>query len=127
MSKRFTLLSVALSALVAFLVGLIIAGELTPAPVGSTAPRGLPPAGETAHAAALAGAAMVVNFADVAERMNAAVVNIDSTSKGADGRDSRPLRRGEGSIEGPAPRDPDTPRQGSGSGFVIDREGFILT
>jgi hypothetical protein len=80
MSKRFTLLSVALSALVAFLVGLIIAGEFTPATIVSTAPRGLRPAGEAAHAAALTGAPMVVNFADVAERLIAAVVNIDSTS-----------------------------------------------
>jgi serine protease Do len=71
---------------------------------------------------------MVVNFADVAERMNNAVVNIDSTSQGGDGRDPRGLlHRGDGSGEAPAPRDLDIPRQGSGSGFIIDREGFILT
>jgi serine protease Do len=128
MSKRFTLVTVALSALVAFLVGLIIAGEFTPAPIVSTAPRMAPSAGDVARAAALTGAPMVVNFADVAERMNSAVVNIDSTSKGADARDPRSFfHRGDTSGETPGPRDLDTPRQGSGSGFIIDREGFILT
>jgi serine protease Do len=128
MSKRFTFLTVALSTMVAFLVGLIIAGEFTPAPIVSSAPRMLPAAGDTARAAALTGAPMVVNFADVAERMNSAVVNVDSTSKGGDARDPKGfLHRGDGSGEVPTPRDLDTPRQGSGSGFLIDREGFILT
>jgi serine protease Do len=69
----------------------------------------------------------VVNFADVAERINAAVVNIDSTSKSPEARDrQRYFRRGEGPIEGP-PRDLETPRLGAGSGFIIDRDGFILT
>src|SRR3989304_5408012 len=39
MSKRFTVLTVALAASVAFLVGLIIAGAFTPTPVVSSAPR----------------------------------------------------------------------------------------
>jgi hypothetical protein len=39
MSKRFTFVTVGLSAAVSFLVGLIIAGGLTPAPIVSTAPR----------------------------------------------------------------------------------------
>jgi serine protease Do len=126
LSRRFTLLTVALTAVVAFLVGLIIAGEFTPAPIVSSAPRSQPSAGDAARAAALTGAPMVVNFADVAERMNNAVVNIDSASKGAGPRDSL-LRRGDGSSDAPSPRDLDAPRQGSGSGFLIDRDGFILT
>ena len=70
----------------------------------------------------------MVNFADVAERINAAVVNIDATSKATESREpQRYFRRGDGPVEGPGPRDFETPRQGSGSGFIIDRDGFILT
>ena len=64
------------------------------------------------------------NFADVAERINAAVVNIDATTKGPALRDSqRFFRRGPND---PLPRDFESPG-GAGSGFIIDREGFILT
>ena len=127
MSKRFTLVTVALAAAVAFLVGLIIAGGLTPEPNVSTAER-LGPRPDLAKPAGLVGAPMVVNFADVAERINAAVVNIDSTSKATEAREpQRYFRRGEGPMEGPGPRDLETPRQGSGSGFLIDRDGYILT
>jgi serine protease Do len=127
MSKRFTLVTVALSAAVAFLVGLIIAGGLTPEPNVSTAQR-LGPRPDLAKPAGLVSAPMVVNFADVAERINAAVVNIDSTSKTTDAREpQRYFRRGEGPLEGPGPRDLETPRQGAGSGFLIDRDGYILT
>ena len=126
MSKRFTFVTVALSALVAFLVGLIIAGEFTPSTIVAVAPGngarigGVRPAGFPAIPS-------VVNFADVAERMNAAVVNIDSMAKGDTREPQRYFRRGDGPIEGPSSRDLDIPRQGAGSGFIIDREGYILT
>ncbi|MCA1559514.1 MAG: hypothetical protein LC804_04330 [Acidobacteria bacterium] len=79
MSRRFTALTVVLTAVVAFLVGLIIAGEFTPAPVVSSAPRVA--SSGVARSARVTGGPSVVNFADVAERINAAVVNIDATSK----------------------------------------------
>ena len=126
MSRRFTLLSLALSSMVAFLVGVIFAGEVAPARVVSSAPGPVPPRAARASLPGATGAPMLVNFADVAERINSAVVNIDSTSKGADARDPRSFFR-DGPGEAPGPRDLDTPRQGSGSGFLIDREGFILT
>lgn len=127
--KRFTVVTVALCASVAFLVGLIIAGEFTPSPIVATAPRTFARThNDAARAGAVAALPTVVNFADVAERINAAVVNIDSTSKAADPRDAqRYFRRGDGPIEGPSPRDLETPRLGAGSGFIIDRDGFILT
>jgi serine protease Do len=116
--RRFTLLTVVLSSTVTFLIGLIVAGGVTPGPVVSSAPR-RPAAAAEARPASARAAAGLVNFADVAERINPAVVNIDATSKS-----SRERRRGEDLDPG---REFDGPRQGSGSGFLIDREGYILT
>ena len=125
MSKRFTFVTVALSTVVAFLVGLIIAGEFTPASIVATAPRALA-RGDAVRPAGMSLGPAVVNFADVVERMNAAVVNIESTSKSNDPREiPKFFRRGDGPPE--PPRDIDPPRQGAGSGFIIDRQGYILT
>jgi serine protease Do len=117
--RRFTLLTVILASTVTFLIGIIVAGGLTPTAVLSSAPRRGPAAGDVAKTGAARAFNGAVNFADVAERINAAVVNIDATSKS-----SRERRRGEELDPG---RDFEGPRQGSGSGFLIDREGFILT
>jgi serine protease Do len=117
--RRFTLLTVVFSSTVAFLIGLIIAGGVTPpGPVVSSAPR-RPAAAPEARPAGARATAGLVNFADVAARINPAVVNIDATSKA-----SRERRRSEDPDPG---RDFEGPRQGSGSGFLIDREGYILT
>ena len=72
-----------------------------------------------------------VNFADVVERVNPAVVNIDATVRG--GNETRRRRPGGeapdpfGSpfdLNGPRDRQP---RRGAGSGFIIDKDGSILT
>ncbi len=133
MSKRFTLVTVALTAVVAFLVGAIVAGGVARSEVSAGA-------GSTTGAVRLiprapGGPAMtsLVNFADVVERLNPAVVNIDATTRARD----RGRRRGRGPdapdpFDGPSdfgtPRDDrDTPRRGAGSGFIIDADGSILT
>jgi serine protease Do len=122
MSKRFTLITLVLSTSIAFMVGIILAGGVSKTPVVSTAPT-LEPTREKAKAAAGNGAASLVNFADVAERINGAVVNIEAASKGRE--TARPLRGSDDQLDNQ--RDPDAPRQGSGSGFIVDREGYILT
>jgi serine protease Do len=123
--RRFTFLTVALVATVAFLVGLIVAGGVTSAPVVSTAqPEGLAPAAAVRRGADVPGP-MVVNFADVAERVNAAVVNIDAAPGVAAVRDPQRFRRGP--LDGPFGRESEVPRPGAGSGFLIDRDGHILT
>ena len=119
--RRFTVITVTLASTVAFLVGLILAGQFAPTPVVTTAPRFEPPPAVHPRPAVLpAGGA--ANFADVAERINASVVNIDATSNRSSGEMQRFFRR-----DPDAPREFETPSRGAGSGFIIDRAGFILT
>ena len=122
MSRRFTLISLLLSSAIAFLVGVILAGGITRTPVVSSEPATRAADKSRVNRAAAAG---VVNFADVAERINASVVNIDAASRTPLGRFSTRTPRTDDPQD--PPRDLDTPRQGSGSGFIIDRAGYILT
>src|ERR1700722_18403710 len=129
MSRRHTLLTVALAAVVSFLVGAILAGGVARSSVAAG------PTTKTAgtHAAPrLAGASQpaLPNFADVVEHINGAVVNIDATSKvGERGSLShRDGAAGPAQLDGPfgrgtLRRDSDAPRRGSGSGFIIDADG----
>jgi serine protease Do len=141
MSRRFTLVTLALTAVVAFLVGAIVAGGITRSAVSAGIrgqlsrdhkARPVPDhlAARTSSAPAMA---PVVNFADVVERLNPAVVNIDTTTRGGERR-RRGRTNAPGSpdpFDGPfdfgTPRDRETPRRGSGSGFIIDADGSILT
>ena len=124
MTRRFLVVSVSLTATVAFLIGLVIAGSLSPTPAHS-APT--PPVVPTRSIGPRGGPAGVASFADIAERLNPSVVNVDAVSRGG----QRPRRFG---IDGPDSPDtfgrlPDRegPRRGAGTGFLIDREGYILT
>ena len=68
-----------------------------------------------------------VNFADIAARMNPAVVNIDATARG---RRARRLMEGaprEGDSFDLGRRGTEAPRRGTGTGFLIDDAGHILT
>jgi serine protease Do len=144
MSRRFTLVTVALAAVIAFMVGAIVAGGVVRSSV-TAGPRGqLPreaatrvpvrdasrPDSRPSNAPAMGS---LVNFADVVERINPAVVNIDTTTRSGDRR-----RRGrtaapgspdpfDGPFDFGTPRERETPRRGSGSGFIIDPDGSILT
>jgi serine protease Do len=121
--RRHTFLTVALCSAVSFLIGGLVMGDARSVPAVATVSGAQvrPVAARTGAAAASVPGA--VNFADVAERINASVVNIDAASR--TGRESRRRRSTDDPLEGP--RDFDPPHQGSGSGFVIDAQGFILT
>ena len=118
---------IGLTAVVSFLLGLISAStrpvrspyRVTPAAAESTAPIAVPTVPAAESTPALAG----VDFAAVAAQLNAAVVNVDNASRGAADR-GRPFpqryRREFGD-------DSNAPRSGSGSGFIIDPAGYILT
>jgi serine protease Do len=128
MPRKFLLVTVCLVATVAFLVGLIVAGSTMPAPAQS-APETTTRASARTTAAATTGP-IVASFADIAERLNPAVVNIDATTR--DG--SRVRRRFDlqlpDSPDGfsrPPEREREGPRRGAGTGFIIDTAGYILT
>src|SRR3989441_6274532 len=133
MSRRFTLITLALVAVVTFLVCEIVAGGVgRPAVSAGATPvaAARPVAARSSNP--IVGASLV-NFADVVERLNPAVVNIDTTARGSDRR-----RRNRGASPGTpdpfdspfdfgTPRERESPRRGAGSGFIIDADGSILT
>jgi serine protease Do len=130
-TRRFTLLSVALVAAIAFLVGLVVAGSFSPTASLTTAAPAVRPT------TAPAGATVLVNFADIAARVNPAVVNIEAIIP----PESLAQRLPPGHPELPVPKDgpgtgredrgadggPDESDRGSGSGFLLTADGEILT
>src|SRR5579862_7599323 len=125
MNRRFTSVILALTAIVAFLIGSVSSREVSQ-PVSAADGDQASSARPAPPAPALGS---LVNFADVVERLNPAVVNIDATSRGTGRR--RQQRSGD-APEPPdgAPRqdrpDRDAPRRGTGSGFIIDADGSII-
>src|SRR3954465_4858755 len=125
MNRRFVLVTLALTATAAFLVGLIVAGSLTPATARSDN-RGAPV--RPVAARALVPTAGGGDFADMAERINPAVVNIDATSRGhlqlPEGHPMPPELFSPGA-DGRG--DAALPRKGAGSGVIIGGDGYVLT
>jgi serine protease Do len=128
--RRFTFVTLALTALVAFLLGAIFAGIGTSPTAVVVTPRGAaPPA--LPHFWPESRPASLPDFADVVSRVNPAVVDIEATwrssesSPDAPPSDTRSLPKG---LPEPAPPPRrDRPRLGAGSGFIIDADGSILT
>ena len=120
-------MTVCLTATIAFLIGLVVAGSMSPqfAISAPSAPQ------VPVRARVLPGVSpAVVSFADVAERLNPAVVNIDATSRGTRSRrfGGLPVPDGPELFDRPGgDRDPQGPRRGAGTGFIIDAGGLILT
>ena len=127
MARRFLVVTVCLVATVSFLVGLIVAGSTMPAPAQSAPPA----TRSTVRATALATTGPLVgSFADIAERLNPAVVNIDATTR--DGsrvrrRFDMPVPDSPDGFGRPPEREREGPRRGAGTGFIIDEAGYILT
>jgi serine protease Do len=120
---RKTALLSAFTAVVGYLIGMVAAGTR---PDGTTDQLPLRPAAKVAThvpmplpAPAPVPAGAAVDFAPVAARVNAAVVNIDAAVRAEDRARPTPRYR--------AGDDPWAPGDGSGSGFIIDPSGLILT
>jgi serine protease Do len=126
MARRFLIVTVLLAATVGMLVGMVLTGNMAPARANPSAPH--LPAMRSANAAAAAPA--LSSFADVAERLNPAVVNIDAVQRGT-GRNRRrfgmQLPDSPDMFDRPSEREREGPRRGAGTGFLIDPGGLILT
>jgi serine protease Do len=112
---------------VSFLVGMVVTGSMSPSTAVSA-----PPVSAVRMVRddrpAVPGIAGVVNFADIAERLNPAVVNIDASAR----RRNRAAPPGRPRSDAPDEsydfrRRGDAPRRGAGTGFLIDKDGYILT
>ncbi len=128
MSRRFAFVTVLLVAAGSFLVGLIVAGSLTPSAAGSRTGR-LRAAASATPVLASSGVPGVVNFADIAERINPAVVNIDATSvapPGTSDQGETPRNGYRHPWDNSHQRDVHVQR-GTGSGVIIEPDGHILT
>ena len=129
MTRRFIAVTLGLAATVSFLVGLIVAGTMTPT-TALSAPEPRLTKTRAANTATAVGAA-AASFADIAERLNPAVVNIEATMRGT----APARRRYDSSLPGSPDlyerrtpgQEREVPRRGAGTGFVIDPSGYILT
>ena len=97
MTRRFVIFTVGLTACVSFMVGMVVTGSMSPS-TATSAPAVSAVRAVRDDRPTVPGIAGVVNFADVAERLNPAVVNIDASS-----RTRRPNRLT------PTPRGPQRP------------------
>lgn len=132
MNRRFALVTIVLTGTIAFFTGFNTAGSLQPPPPVAVASlagfAGGTPPGRPAERVPPG----AVDFADIAERVNPSVVNIDATSRGKRARmpsGHPPVDPFESPFENDSPHGEgrDQPRRGAGSGFVIDPAGYILT
>jgi serine protease Do len=121
--KRSTWPLLALTGAVGFFLGLVAmrsnSGEFHSSQLRS--PGSGPPLVVQESSSTVATSASVADFASVAARLNSSVVNVDAAIRGdARGRAQTEWRRDLAD-------DPTVPREGTGSGFIIDSAGYILT
>ncbi len=138
-SRKTTLFYALLIAVASLAVGMVIASRLDLSPTSSAQSMAVPPM----NSAPLSGPVDASTFRNIAKAMSPAVVNIRSTSKqraqemteffgGSDDLLERFFGgRGGGGQGGNGNRQPRQPReqetQAAGTGFVISRDGLILT
>ena len=128
MTRGFAALTAALTATIGVLVGAILAGTFVPSTAVSApaAPAAMPASAASLpvlRAAAPPALGFPTSFADVAARANPAVVSIDVASRSR----RRPAGSPPAGEGGFGFRRPETPRRGTGTGFIVDPAGVILT
>jgi serine protease Do len=119
---------VGLAATVSFLMGRVAAGSGPAAPTTALPAR---PDGDVARPLMLgtvprpipATTGAGVDNAAVAARHNGAVDNVDAASRGTEERSRTSPQRWSRDLGD----DPSAPREGSGSGFIVDPAGYVLT
>ncbi|HJU44203.1 MAG TPA: trypsin-like peptidase domain-containing protein [Vicinamibacterales bacterium] len=130
--RLYVITTAVLTGIIGILIGIVLtdsrAGRLQPVMVPRAEPAAAaepPPEAPPPQSSSPTS----INFADIAARLNPAVVNIDATARA---RKARRLME-EGGRRG-GPTDPfdlgrrgDAPRRGTGTGFFIDAEGHALT
>lgn len=131
MTRVLAWLTAALTASVGVLVGVVLSGRVA---VGDGVAS---PAVVVAPSPSAAGAGLgplpipgAVSFADIAERLNPVVVNIDASVRGRRPRPPGEIPRRPEIFDDPTGerrRNGDTPRRGTGTGFIVDPQGYILT
>ena len=114
----------AFTAIVGFLLGLVVVGSPT-APASSTnalrRSDGPPLTLTSLPQPAPVRGTSPADFSSVAATVNAAVVNVDAAVRGNGRTPVGPRWRRD------MADDPRSPREGSGSGFLIDPNGYLLT
>jgi serine protease Do len=135
MHRRLTFVTAGLAALVGLLIGVVLAGNLAPSTADSaeaqpplpvarrtpvlTAPPVRAPSDGTRHAPE--------SFADIAARVNPAVVTVNAASTGEEPRSRRPGGDGDEPFFRAPDRERRGPRRGAGTGFVVDAAGYVVT
>ncbi|MBL8140516.1 MAG: trypsin-like peptidase domain-containing protein [Acidobacteria bacterium] len=131
MMRRLAPALFVLTTIVGFMVGFTVrprTGPVAAEPRGGVAPA------EPISASARATSPGAVNFADVAARLNPAVVNVEAASRSRQAQADRQVPQRELFDEVPDdggdagdPVEPELPDEGSGSGFIVEADGHILT
>ena len=134
MNRGFVVTTATLTAVIGVLVGLLLSTERPVQPIAPAPLASAPVSSESAPASTefvdtRPVPASSLNFADIAARLNPAVVNIDATARGRRARQLIEQGGGRGTDDplAPGPRGTDAPRRGTGTGFLIDPDGLILT
>jgi serine protease Do len=133
MTRFFAITTAVLAGIVGVLVGLLLTIDRPAQPAAEVRPASAAPGDGSPAIAEVVdprpSSTGSVNFADIAARLNPAVVNIDATARGRRARRlvDEGAQRGPGDPFDQGRRGADTPRRGTGTGFLIDAEGSILT